>query len=486
MGAGKPAPRVDIMGAFMALKSIDGQPRPGEFARRWLCDLAESHGGFLALASAAGLTQHWAWTRARGVVPVPREATVLALSQTCGVADEILQAVLDDARAFRQDPKPTCSCGRSISLGNARKVKSFDPETLTFLCRACSSHRGETMRVVCPECGQARDLSWYRRKSRQQVVGPDGQVKVRCVRCTAQRSIQRAQRIHTELILGERAVSIGRRGAETDGDRLFVTYSSAHRLKLRDVPRYMLAHRADADAAAAIRTLKGEDLFRQVGAGNVQAGRKSVADLVLANRYSGPHPGKSRTSVVSARLTGAFYLCPLCGLLVYRRANSITPSGHVWHRPCLFAWEWTPDGHRWMSGRRAAKAQGIPSEALDPFPMPPPLFPKGGAPVSGALLMAGYGALLQWRNGASVAQLAREAGTARQSMQDRLAGIQARLPACWELVFQSTTGGLDARQRLHPLPNIGSGQRGAAQRMTGLGIPANVIEQVTGVRPEAV
>jgi hypothetical protein len=84
--------------------------------------------------------------------------------------------------------------------------------------------------------------------------------------------------------------------------------------------------------------------------------------------------------------------------------------------------------------------------------------------------------------GLSIAQIALDERVTRQAIQQRRDSIRKRLPASWELVFGKAAKGVAARQSLWQLPKVYDGQRAAAQRMADLGVQADVIEQVTGVR----
>lgn len=470
-------------------------PRPGAVARAWLEELARLHGGFGALASAAGLSKAWASKAERRVVTVPRAATARALARVYGVSAEDLRNVLDDIRWFSYEhvapmrhPKPTCTaCGRVQTRGgNARRGRSFNATALTYLCRECAG----SVEVVCPDCKTPRTLRPRSQfKARDHQVDLDGIVFVRCSPCNGQRTIGTAQRARLVDVIGGRVVAIRQMGPETDGDHALLRYLQAHGVKLVNAAAYLTVRKQSVDGAEVLRQLKHEDLLRTLGAGDLQKGRERRLDVFLEGRdrnKNQAHPGKSVTTVLAARLTGTLCLCCLCGLLIYRSIahSRRVPSGRAYHQPCGAFWAGTAGVRQWLRAQSEAPARGIAVELLDDYPVPPPLFPKGAPVPTAVSLLSGYRALIAHARGSSAGVLAEAAGISRQGMQQRIQAMGGRLPADWALVFNS--GGNGARQRIYPLPHVGPGQIAAANRMASLGVGTDTVLRVTGVDEQSL
>jgi hypothetical protein len=236
-----------------------------------------------------------------------------------------------------------------------------------------------------------------------------------------------------------------------------------------------------------LRTMGRRDTEpRTMGKSDIERGHEIRTEQARAFAPRGGRVGVGRPrAVVLPHMRGTFALCVLCELLVYMAPSTISPSKRVWHGPCWHAWRCSGVVSEWFHDRGLAVRNEVPTEVLAKFPLP---VGRRGTPVRGEDLAAAYRALLGFRSGRTLADLAVEAEVTKQAILERVNSITNRLPASWDLVFRSASGSTAhprnlGRQQLFPLPVNGPGQKTAATRMAGLGIPSDVIEQVTGVVP---
>jgi len=463
----------------------------GTAARAWVAALAQRHGGYTALARAAGLGPSWARFARTGAVP--RLQTVGRLAQFDGTNPCDLEAIRQDVSAFWQTrfahlrkPKARCTvCGRQYSPANAAHWGSYDPINGVFVHRKCTS----TVLVTCPDCKQSRMLPRWKvnslRKAEPRQVDKrpritetaDGQLYVQCRPCALRLVARVGCKGQNERLLLERAARIDQYGPETPGDRRLIETLQAHKLPLKSAA-FLVDKARHTKVLDLLRVLRTEQLRRKLGHGNVEFGREvQIQGLRAVHHRDGSADRARLPSERTPRLTGTFALCALCGLLLYRaKTQDSRRSQRHWHGPCWTAWRQLPNVKAWLHERRVDVSHGIPPNLLSDFPTPPP---RHGAPVTSDDLFAAYRVLLQNAKGRSRAELAHAEGVSKPAITQRIKAVRDRLPASWKLVFSSKA--VVARQRIVSLPLAGPGQRRAAAGMSRLGIPTPVVAAVTGL-----
>jgi hypothetical protein len=456
---------------------------PGANAKRWVEALAESYGGYVGLAKIAGFNVAWPTAMRGGAVP--RARTIRRLAQALGVAEDDTRAVLDDVTAFWsrvQAPRlrrVRCRvCGREVSLSHARNTSTYDPTTQDWVHSTCAGR----VSVECPDCHTCRDIIRSRLTQLVTLKVRDGQHFAQCRTCAARANAAEMRDERLRRLIDSRLEWLTSNLPQTAGDRLLEAWRSQNRDQRQ--PAQFLTRQSQRTAHhELLANLQDEALLRAIGDGDVERGRQLRVSSVPARRRlaaRGPSPTKARGHVVLGRLNGIFSLCPLCGLLVYRKNDRF---GHGWHPPCFDAWRASPSYREWSGRRLLAARRGGNRRQSSVFPMPP-AFARRGRPVASVSLADGYRALAQWHmGGVGPGKIAHDEGVTAPAIIQRITQILEYLPASWELVFGHAAKGNVVRQQMFLLPpTTHDGQRAAAKRMADLGVQADVIEQVTGVR----
>jgi hypothetical protein len=461
-------------------------PQPGEpgaSARRWVEALAGKYGGYVGLANIAGFNAGWPTAMRGGAVP--RARTIQRLAQALEVAEGDTRAVLDDVMAFWsrvQAPRlrrVRCRvCGREVSLSHAQSTRAFDTASQEWVHAMCAGR----VSVECPDCHTHREIIRSRLTQLLTLKVRDGQYFAQCRTCAARANAAEMRDERLRRLIDSRLEWLTSNQAQTAGDRLLDAWHSQNRDQ-RQPAQFLTRQSQRTTHHELLANLQDEALLRAIGDGDVERGRQlRVSSVPARGRLAarGPSSTKARGHVVLGRLNGIFSLCPLCGLLVYRKNDRF---GRGWHPPCFAAWRASPSYGEW-SGRRllAARRGGNRRQSSD-FPMPPSLA-RRGRPVTSVSLADGYRALARQRMGSvPLAVIAADEGVTEPRIVQRITQILKYLPASWELVFGHAGKGNLVRQEMFELPQpIHDGQRAAAKRMAGLGIQSDVIEQVTGVR----
>jgi hypothetical protein len=471
----------------------------GSYARTWLARCIASRGGIFQLAKLAGLSRVWAHNSQKllttGNMPVPRARTVQRVAAVCPEQADVLDDVLTDVSNFwavLQDGNreiATCRmCGGQMPawLAKARYHGStpypcgpYEASRRTFIHSRCLSR----ITKVCPGCGKRRptrrcDLRAH--EKRYDVVFQEqqtGEFLVRCVKC----SWKLAQRARLEDIIGACILRINQspRSDWSAGEERLHDYLASKHVKLYDAAAHLLQHEQHRDIAPLLALLKTEGLLRAIGQGDLDRGRTKRNEVVAAARAK--HPGgaaASRSRVLTARLSGDFWLCALCHLVVYRERGYRKAQVQLWHRACFIAWLKTDYVKHWRAQRHSAQERGVSLAVLPDFPRPP-----SPPRIAKETLGGGYQALMAVARGLPQDEIARDSGVTRQAVKQRLDALQDRLPATWDLVFPDRTVTANAaRQELVQLPLKAAGLAAVAERMVALGIPSDVIARVTGVK----
>jgi hypothetical protein len=398
-------------------------------------------------------------------------------------------AVLQDVTAYwRQVQAPRrrrirCRiCGREVTLSHAQSTRAFDEASQDWVHSTCAGR----VSVECPDCNTQRTMmrSLFERLVSKKTTH-DGRFQALCRTCHSRRRMRELQLEREETAIGERIAWLRLHGGpETKADRLLRDWLLENQDQHHHAAQFLARHHDREPNRSLVKALLGDVLLRRVGGGNVERGRqliKKAAPVRARQTARGPSPTKARAHVVRGQLSGVFSLCPLCGLLVYRKNASVERFGRGWHPPCLAAWRGLPAYRAWTAQRLSAQRRGVDSRLVADFPSPPALQPRG-RPVSSDDLAREYRTLTSLMGGLSIAQIALDERVSRQAIQQRRDNIRERLPASWQMVFGKSAKGVATRQDLWPLPKVYDGQRVAAQRMVDLGVQADVIEQVTGVR----
>lgn len=465
---------------------------PGEFARRWLRDLALRHDGFSGLSRTAGFSADWAREAARGALPNRRALEKLFV--VAGASGELRDRVSSDVAAFRRHSmahltrRVNCRvCHKSVQLSNASRSSSFDATTAQFVCRQCGSDLRR--QVVCPDCGVGRERS-KRLSSKGVHRGKSGRLLLRCQSCSRKRAVAKARTVLLEHIITERARVIAHNGAETEGDKLLLALLSESKTKLNNAP--FILERKDPATTEALRALRWEDFLRKKGRGNLSDGLRAHDELlreglVSTRKRSLSYEGRTRLAVsivASGRIRGVFGLCPLCRLISYRKASRASVAPHIWHNACLRAWRKSRKFVDWLTEVRAAIRSGVQKDLLPDAPLPD-AGPTLGAPVTSDDLAAAYRVLMARMGGKTRTQIAVAEGIAESTINSRIDTLRQRLPNSWTIVFGGRSRANETRQRLYPLPRTEAeatgSRRKAAARMVSFRIAGDVIKQVTGV-----
>jgi len=455
---------------------------PGANAQRWVETLAESYGGYAALAKTAGFNAGWPTGMRRGAVP--RARTILRLAQVLGLLEADTRAVLDDVTAFWsrvQAPRlrrVRCRvCQREVSLSHARRTGAYDPKTQDWAHSTCVTRR---ISVECPECHARRDIIRSRLPQLVTLEVRHGQHFAQCRTCAAQVNAAEMRDERLRRLIDSRLEWLSTNEPMTLGDQMLADWRIQNQDQ-QQAAQLLIRRSKEPVYRELLAKLQDEALLRAIGRGDVERGRKlRVSSAPARGRLTarGKSPTKARGHVVLGRLNGVFSLCPLCGLLVYRKNDRF---GHGWHPPCFAAWRKSPQYREWSGRRLRVARSGVAAKMQSPYPEPPALG-RRGRPVTGESLGNGYRALARQRmGGVPLTKIATDERVTEPRISQRSTHILEYLPASWELVFGHAAKGNLVRQKMFSLPKIYDGQRAAAKRMAALGIQADVIEQVTGV-----
>lgn len=429
---------------------------PGQYACDWVSQLAQTHGSYHNLARAGGLTKGWASGAKGGAIPRPQ--TIRQLGQLADTPEEVLAELTRDIAAYWD----------GIHAGY---------------------HHG-FVTLFCDDCRKERQIRRAKLGTFQPTQGKDERLHLRCDACADIRRARQAKNGRQIKLVTDAADDILRRRGKsvTAGECKLIEWLRDKKLRLSKDDMLGIVGAAlagDVVAKAVVDTLWEEYLLRKLGNGDIAVGRQARVALLRAGSKPAaqrPRPGRTYQSVRMADLAGTFSLCPLCGLLVYRKPSEVR-SQIGWHGVCYRGWRRSPTVCDWSISVLQMGKRGIPKDMLPFQPTPP----SQARSVPSDLLMAGYRAFIGAAiPGESHTELAARLGCTVEALRGRIRATSARLPARWSLLFDSDYKGNALRQKFHPLPgrleDLRPERQERAVHLGALGIPVDVIAEVTGYR----
>jgi hypothetical protein len=309
-----------------------------------------------------------------------------------------------------RDPshRPVCRyCGRQACNSTPSfkgSLKSYDPETDSYVCNTCQDGRARVKGVRCRRCGTRRDFILSRIRETKS-YDPQSNTWL-CGRCQAHDAV---------------------RGARAE---LLARYS----IGPADSPDSRLA--AMQDHAA-----------RTIGSAGARARREQRLAATQARRMT--EEGRHRLSIhrlLAARRLGLFRLCPSCQKLVYVSRYHLLKGRPGFHGNCYREFERTPQYKLWRQHIGNLRSPTVRLR-LKRYPHPLPPRPPGRPPTPEQLEERFCWLLRHYLLRESWAEIAHRGGYERSAIAKGVASLLAILPDSWSEVF----GGKEIGRRLDDL-----------------------------------